>query len=165
MAAKDKENPKAFWRYVNSKTKSRSGVADLKKAYNTLIVSDMEKAELLNSFFQSVYTIEDEELLADMPIYKVKEDLVDMEIDQKKVKELLTGLQTDKAAGPDGIPPAILLRAADQLAELMTQLFRCTLDEGQLPDDWKLAFVTPVFKKGSRSLASNYRPVSLTCIA
>ena len=61
----------------------------------------MEKAELLNSFFQSVHTIEDEELLPDMLIYKVKEDLVDMEIDQKKVKELLTGLQTDKAAGPD----------------------------------------------------------------
>jgi len=79
-----------------------------------------------------------------------------MEIDQKKVKELLTGLQTDKAAGPDGIPPAILLRAADQLAEPMTQLFRRTLDEGQLPNDWKLVFVTPVFKKGSRSLASNY---------
>ena len=31
--------------------------------------------------------------------------------------------------------------------------------------DWKLACVTPVFKKGSRSSASNYRPVSLTYIA
>ena len=83
MAAKAKENTKAFWRYVNSKTKSRSGVADMKKDDNTLTVNDMEKAELLNSFFQRMYTIEDEEPLPDMPIYKVKEDLVYMEINQK----------------------------------------------------------------------------------
>ena len=33
-----------------------------------------------------------------------------------------------------------------------------------LPADWKEANVVPLFKKGDRSIASNYRPVSLTCI-
>ena len=36
---------------------------------------------------------------------------------------------------------------------------------GQLPDDWKLANVVPVFKKGNTSLAANYRPISLTCVS
>jgi len=72
VAAKTKENLKAFWRYVNSKTKSRSGVADLKRDDNTLTVSDMEKAELLNSFFQSVYTIEDEEPLPDIRFIRLR---------------------------------------------------------------------------------------------
>ena len=35
---------------------------------------------------------------------------------------------------------------------------------GVLPDDWKLADVIPLYKKESRVLASNYRPVSLTSI-
>ena len=37
--------------------------------------------------------------------------------------------------------------------------------QGCVPDDWKLANVAPIFKKGDRGKASNYRPVSLTCIS
>ena len=39
---------------------------------------------------------------------------------------------------------------------------KSSLDSGIVPEDWKLANVTPVFKKGSRNQAENYRPVSLT---
>ena len=34
--------------------------------------------------------------------------------------------------------------------------------DGEVPQDWKLANVTPIFKKGKKSSVSNYRPVSLT---
>ena len=33
-----------------------------------------------------------------------------------------------------------------------------------MPQDWKLALVTPLFKKESRKEPSNYQPISLTCI-
>ena len=33
-----------------------------------------------------------------------------------------------------------------------------------VPDDWKKANVSPIYKKGEKYLASNYRPVSLTCV-
>ena len=33
-----------------------------------------------------------------------------------------------------------------------------------MPDEWKLANVTPIFKKDSKSLPSNYRPISLTSV-
>ena len=42
--------------------------------------------------------------------------------------------------------------------------FTQSLDTGELPRDWSLANVAPIFKKGNRVLAENYRPVSLTCI-
>ena len=38
------------------------------------------------------------------------------------------------------------------------------MKQGKLPNDWKRAFVAPIFKKGSRTNPSNYRPISLTCI-
>ena len=41
-------------------------------------------------------------------------------------------------------------------------MFTRSLKSGQVPQDWRLANVTPIFKKGSKNLASNYRPISLT---
>ena len=39
-----------------------------------------------------------------------------------------------------------------------------TLEEGHIPDDWRSAFISAIFKKGARKLAENYRPISLTSI-
>ena len=47
----------------------------------------------------------------------------------------------------------------------MTEIFNASLNLGQLPEDWKSANVTAIFKKGNRHVAGNYRPVSLTSIA
>ena len=38
------------------------------------------------------------------------------------------------------------------------------MDEGYIPQDWKMAHVSPIFKKGNRSKAENYRLLSLTSI-
>jgi hypothetical protein len=40
--------------------------------------------------------------------------------------------------------------------------FQASINQGTIPSDWKDAFVVPIFKKGDKSCASNYHPVSLT---
>ena len=43
----------------------------------------------------------------------------------------------------------------------ISNIFNCSIQTGIFPDEWKSARVTPVFKNGSRSDLSNYRPISI----
>ena len=88
----------------------------------------------------------------------------EIKIDWKGVHKLLKNLKTHKATGPDSIPAFILKAAADKLAPALALLFQLSLDQGEIPTDLKEALVVPIFKKGDKHQASNYRPVSLTSI-
>ena len=58
----------------------------------------------------------------------------------------------------------MLQSLAKELASVLRFIFEQSLLTGDLPTDWTRANVAPVFKKGSKLQAVNYRPVSLTCI-
>ena len=64
----------------------------------------------------------------------------------------------------DNLSPLLLAKTAEVLAHPITLLFNQSLRTGQVPQDWRTASITPIFKKGSRAESQNYRPVSLTCI-
>ncbi len=81
------------------------------------------------------------------------------------VDRLLKGLKVHKAAGPDMIRPRILKELHSDIAPIMQVIFQSSLSSGVVPDDWKHANVVPIYKKGPKQLAENYRPVSLTCIS
>ena len=60
--------------------------------------------------------------------------------------------------------PKVLKECAAELAEPLTILFVTTMKEGKIPQQWKEANITPVYKKESRSEVENYRPISLTFV-
>jgi len=66
------------------------------------------------------------------------------------------------APTPDGWHQRFLKESAEELTVPLHVLFRKFLDRGFIPKEWKIAHVTPVFKKGNRQQSSNYRPISLT---
>ena len=81
------------------------------------------------------------------------------------VLDQLNKLNPSKAQGPDGIPPWFLNMYAAQLAPIIQNIFQLSVDSSQVPEAWKNANVKAIFKKGSRTEAANYRPISLTSIA
>ena len=80
------------------------------------------------------------------------------------VIKLLKGLNPSKALGPDELHPRVLKELASELGPVFAHLFQQSIDTGEIPKEWSLANICPLFKKGDRSLACNYRPVSLTCV-
>ena len=66
-----------------------------------------------------------------------------------------------KATGLDKIPCKLLKIAADIVASSLTSIFNQSISVGIFPIDWKLARVSPVFKKGKKSDLNNYRPISV----
>ena len=64
----------------------------------------------------------------------------------------------------DSVGSKMLIEIADEISVFLTELYNKSLKAGDVPEDWKLANVTPIFKKGKRSNSANYRPVSLTII-
>ena len=87
-----------------------------------------------------------------------------LKISTKGVEKWLAGINAKKASGPDNIPCKILRELAAELAPILTTIFQQSLETGQIPVDWTLAFVSPFFKNGNRNLLVNYRPVYLTSV-
>jgi Reverse transcriptase (RNA-dependent DNA polymerase) len=81
------------------------------------------------------------------------------------VKEKIKKLREDSATGPDSIGPLLLKKLANELAWPLARIMRSSLREGVVPEDWKTANVTPIFKKGRKTDPGNYWPVSLTSVS
>ncbi|KFV87952.1 hypothetical protein N308_03592, partial [Struthio camelus australis] len=85
-------------------------------------------------------------------------------VEENRVRDLLSKLDIHKSMDPDGIRPRVLRELADVIARPLSILLERSWRSGEVPDDWKKANVTPVFKKGKKEEPGNYRPVSLTSI-
>ena len=150
------------------------GVAPLKKD-GKLVDNPVEKANILNSQFQSVFSARNPlslKTLCTRAANFIKPDgmpsdipqMPPVDITEEGVQGRLQTLNPHKAAGPDKLNLLVLREIADVRAPVITRLYRASLKQAKTPDVWKEAHVTPVFKKGEKYKAVNYRPVSLTCI-
>ena len=87
-----------------------------------------------------------------------------IQVQPEEVDKLLQGLNVTKSMGPDNMHPFMLKSLGKTVSKPVTLIFQKSLNEGRVPCDWKCAKITPLFKKGKKSVVNNYRPVSLTSI-
>ena len=76
----------------------------------------------------------------------------------------LKALDKTKSPGSDGVHPHILNECAASFSEVLSQIYLKSFNTGIVPEAWKRANISPIFKKGKKTDPSNYRPISLTAI-
>ena len=148
--------------YIKRTRKEHSGIS-------TLVVNGKatscakDKAKILNNQFQSVFSKED---LSNIPKMNSTEipQMPNISFSTRGIQLHLESLVPGKAPGPDGLPTYIFKHCSSEIAPIFQVLFTQSLSTGTLPRDWLTANITPVYKKGSRSVPSNYRPISLTSV-
>ena len=151
------KNPKVTkkWSFVKSLKKEAFGITSLRG--NGILKTDpRDKANVCNKQFQSWFTRETD---GELPS-KGKSPFASMgDITVDKLDKL----NIHKASGPDGHNAKMLKEFSAEISFLLAFIFNESLTQGTVPDDWRQANVTPVFKKGEKYDAVNYRPVSHTC--
>jgi hypothetical protein len=155
-------NVKKFYSFVRSKLVHRPSVPAL-ISNGRLITESSDKANILNSFFGSVFT-HDDGVLPQFPV-RTTGRLFDIDITEDLVVAALNKIRIDGAPGPDNIAAAFLKTLASELAEPLRTIFEVSFRRNEIPTDWLSANVTAVYKrKGKPACVDNYRPISLTCI-
>ena len=118
---------------------------------------------MLNEYFKSVFTVEDTQNMPKLETHKTAFQ-GSIDISRDSVEKKLKYLKEDKSPGPDMVHPYILKNLAESLSFPLTLLFQQSIKEKKIPDDWREANITAIFKKGDRKQPGNYRPVSLTSV-
>ena len=80
------------------------------------------------------------------------------------MQKCLGGISVHTSMGPDGMHPRVLRELAEVTAEPLSVIFDRPWRLGEVPEDWRIANVSPVFRKGKKEDVGNSRPVSLSSV-
>ena len=163
LSGNSSTNPRQFFSYVKTKRCEDIGVVPLHEN-GTIVISNNEKAHVLNNQFCSVFTKVDFRIpKLTLPL---SPEMPEIHIDIEGVRRLMKNLDPFKASGLDKEQSRFLKLTAEELSAGMTLIFRASLHQAKIPNAWWDALVSPLYKSGKtdRSNPENYRPISLTLV-
>ena len=162
-----RENPKSFYEYVNNRKTIKNEIGPLVDNNGIIAQNTKSNAEILNNFFSSVFTNENLNEIPNPPdrtVFTPDNTLNNITFYESEVSKYIDKIKLSKSPGPDLFYPAHLKNLKMSIVRPLTQIFNKSFENKTVPTDFKLANVTPIFKKGDRQNAGNYRPISLTSI-
>ena len=161
---KIKVNPKYFYSYAKSFSKVKHSITALLDSDKKLVTERKGLANILQQQFCSVFsdTHNPDKSPPTFTVPPLSSDDTELVLTQDLIIKAISEIKLDSAPGPDGIPAILLKRCASSLSVPIHLLWSESMSTGIVPGFYKTGYVSPLFKKGSRCNAANYRPVTLT---
>ena len=157
-----KKNPKFFYNYTKKSQREETKIGPIQDEKGTMTTDPEKKANLFQKQYTSVFSNPKKANLVNELVDLCEDVISDVEITPKDIEDAIKSIPTNASPGPDKLPAVLLKECVDELSEPLLRIWRKSLDTGEIPDILKLQTVIPLFKKGNKTLAENYRPVSLT---
>lgn len=152
-------NPRRFWQVINPDELRMIALA----SDTGEVASDADSADLFNSAFSSVFTVE-----SDVPCFPLAEITAScmppLNFFIDGIVSLIQNSKATTSSGIDDINMKLLKNTMHVSAMYLCLIFSQSLSTGDIPFDWKVGKVFPIFKSGNRNSPLNYRPISLTSI-
>jgi hypothetical protein len=160
-------NAKKFFSYVNSRKPIKTALNDIKMPNGNLSTSDYEKATVLNDYFKSVFAGADNSNtnIRTITTANARETpLNEIEITENDILRFIDKMNKFKSPGPDNFVPQVIKEVKHAIVSNLQHIFKLSINNCEIPNDWKQANIVPIYKKGNKTLPENYRPISLTSI-
>ena len=144
--------------------KTKSNIGQFALPDGSYTNDNQEKAEILSSYFASVFAVEGPEALPEFEDRNLAEPVANIDINGTNIAKVIDKLKASKSQGPDQIHPKLIKECKDSLNKPLEIIFKKSLENCQLPSIWKQGNVTAIFKSGQKNKPENYRPISLTSV-
>ncbi|CAB4005710.1 Hypothetical predicted protein [Paramuricea clavata] len=166
---------KHSWKLINillGKNKKSNNISQL-KCDDVVISDDTLKAEAFNDFFVNIGVnlaneIENDSLCTNFPDdenyhsnYYSNINFKFSEIGMDDIICQLRNLKISKSTGIDNIPAIALKLSAEVIGPSLTWIYNLSIETGIYVDEWKKAWVMPIFKSDDRKRCENYRLISI----
>ena len=153
----------SFYSNVRSKLSPHIKGTQLIDNENIRLTKPSEVASLFNNYFSSVYTRDVDAI----PDFNVRTNCImpDIIFSVDDIVSAVGAMNSQGTSGVDGVSMLLVKNLIPNIAYPLSCIFHTSYTNGTIPDNWRLANVTPIFKgSGSRYRAEIYRPVSLTSV-
>jgi hypothetical protein len=157
-------NPKSFYGHLRKHLSSRVSVPIVRNLSGILCGSSLETANVLAGVFASMFNTSSNNNIPTFihPYVTHSDTLSNVSFTEEIILNEVNNLPVNSAPGPDGLTSKTIKLCSQNLIGPLCKIFQTSLTSGKLPTQWLEAVVTPIFKKGDKCKAENYRPISLT---
>lgn len=162
-----KKDPKRFYSYVSSNKKVKDTIGPLVDDSGQIVSDFKSMASILNNYFGSVFEKENEyniPVIPNLREFNDNEKLSNITLTDGDIDFFIDKLNSNKAPGPDELYSRELKELKEVIRYPIKTILMESLETGVVPNDFKIANVTPIFKKGDKTIPANYRPISLTSL-
>ena len=160
------KNPKLLFSYARSDDNRINEIGPFKKEDKTMHTGEEICNMLVDEFKKQLADVASNigpDLLEEM--MKLNDnDLADIIFNEDDIEKAIEKLKENSGPGPDDIPAIFLIKTSNEIKKPLMLILRKSIDKGEIPDIYKMAYITPIHKGGKKSKSdpANYRPISIT---